>query len=1065
VEITFQQFRDELVASGLMTAEEVNAALARLPSDEKPHNGKELAKALVRARRLTKFQAQAVYQGKTRGLVLGSYVILDRLGEGGQGQVYKAWHKTMSRVVALKILPSSARESPEVMRRFRREVKAIARLFHPKIVTAFDAGEAEGVPFLAMEFVDGMDLSTLVRRQGRLPVEKALDYILQAAAGLEYAHGDGVVHRDIKPANLLLDRFGTVKVLDMGLARLHEATSPFDSTRESEFTDTGRAMGTVDYMPPEQALDAKRADERSDIYSLGCTFYYLLTGHAIYQEGTLTQKVIAHREQAVPSLRAERPDVPESLDAAFQRMVAKRPEDRFGSVSEVIAALRQSAASTEAAPTPSSAFSASSESRASAATATYLPKVDIKAEETASEHAMQLTLPVITPLEAVKGREVPPLSRRMIAGLFLGVACLVVLTFALVLTMRSPGGTSSDEVDEPWPTPQVIGRETGAAQPAERPIESAAAIDPSLTHQPTNAPPLAVAPFDAKEAREHQQAWADHLGVPVETTNSIGMQMVLIPPGMFLMGVHEPTVSLAKAFKVPSYFFDSEKPLHRVRITKPIYFGACEVTVGQFRQFVTDSGYNTEAERSGTGGEAYDPKRRKFMPQPELTWKNPGFPQTDSCPVVQISWNDAVVFFEWLSRKEEQRYRLPTEAEWEYACRAGTTTRFYFGDDPKNLHQFGNVLDASARQELPEPRIAASDGYGFTSPVGSFGPNGFGLYDMHGNVWEWCSDWLDFDSPYYPVSATDDPQGPASGRHRALRSGTWYNGPHNCRSASRFSGPPDTHNYVTGFRAVRIPHTGAPIEQEVELQDGVKLTMVLIPAGSFTMGSPDSDPDARDDEKPQHEVNITKPFYLGKYEVTQQQWEAIMGNNPSRFKQLDDPVENVSWEDCQRFIAKLNEKCSGADFYLPTEAQWEYACRAGTTTRFSFGDDAAAFEDYAWFGSNAGGRTKPIGLKKPNPWGLYDMHGNVCEWCADWYDEKYYSVSPKNDPKGPVGPPPGPYAFRVVRGEGYQDPTSAGGVYRSPIGGPQCLRSARRNRHVSDFRVDTWGFRVARACE
>jgi formylglycine-generating enzyme required for sulfatase activity len=207
-----------------------------------------------------------------------------------------------------------------------------------------------------------------------------------------------------------------------------------------------------------------------------------------------------------------------------------------------------------------------------------------------------------------------------------------------------------------------------------------------------------------------------------------------------------------------------------------------------------------------------------------------------------------------------------------------------------------------------------------------------------------------------------------------------------------------------------------PEELLVDLGGGVKLDLVLIPAGSFTMGSPDSDSSAFFDERPQHQVRITRPFYMAKYLVTQEQWEAVMGSNPSRFKGASNPVENVSWDQCRQFLEKLNAKSppAGGKFQLPTEAQWEYACRAGSNRHYCFGDDPSLLDQYAWYAGNSGGATHAVGTKKPNAWGLYDMHGNLWEWCADWYDGGYYARSPADDPQGPREG-----TCRVIRGGGW----------------------------------------------
>jgi formylglycine-generating enzyme required for sulfatase activity len=250
---------------------------------------------------------------------------------------------------------------------------------------------------------------------------------------------------------------------------------------------------------------------------------------------------------------------------------------------------------------------------------------------------------------------------------------------------------------------------------------------------------------------------------------------------------------------------------------------------------------------------------------------------------------------------------------------------------------------------------------------------------------------------------------------------------------------------ATKQAAIEAKH--APKEVSVDLANGIKLELLLIPAGEFMMGSPESETSRLVMDKPQHRVRITKPFFLGKFPVTQQQWESVMGHNPSLLKSPKHPVVNVSWYDCEGFFKKLNVKVGGATFQLPTEAQWEYACRAGTKTRFPFGNDESKLGDYAWYGHNADGVTHPVGGKKPNAWGLYDMHGNASQWCADWYDESYYAKSITNDPPGAATG-----FHRCIRG---------GDISRVA----SLCRSSTRNAGQPALREEFLGVRVARVAE
>jgi len=217
------------------------------------------------------------------------------------------------------------------------------------------------------------------------------------------------------------------------------------------------------------------------------------------------------------------------------------------------------------------------------------------------------------------------------------------------------------------------------------------------------------------------------------------------------------------------------------------------------------------------------------------------------------------------------------------------------------------------------------------------------------------------------------------------------------QQARKAAADDDQHGIVPTSAAG--PEKRLPPLMVLDLGGGVKMELVLIRPGSFQMG----DPSGADDAKPVHKVTITQPFYLGKYKVTQQQWQAVMGSNPSYFKGPGNPVDSVGWEDCKLFLKKLGEKCGGSEkFNLPTEAQWEYACRAGSTTKYCYGDEEARLAEYAWFNDNSAGRTHPAGEKKPSAWGLYDVHGSLFDWCADWYGGDYYKSSPASDPTGPA---------------------------------------------------------------
>ncbi|MCA9089219.1 MAG: SUMF1/EgtB/PvdO family nonheme iron enzyme [Planctomycetaceae bacterium] len=640
---------------------------------------------------------------------------------------------------------------------------------------------------------------------------------------------------------------------------------------------------------------------------------------------------------------------------------------------------------------------------------------------------------------------------------------------------------------------------------------------------PANAPAPAVAPFDAEQAIAHQEAWAKYLGVPVEYENSIGMKFRLIPPGEFLMGKTPSDVETGVRSAGDDLSWreraQAEGPQHKVILTQPIYVSTTEVTQSHYEQVMElNPAYFSAGQEGGDLVADLD---------------------CGKLPVEMVSWNDAGKFCDRLSLRNQltpfytqpdsgsasihgSGYRLPTEAEWEWACGAGTTTRFWPGNSAEELSAtawFNSNSDA-------HPHC-----------VGELKPNPFGLADMHGNVWEWVQDSWDptFYASFSGSSAIDPIHSPEAGLPQVIRGGNWNNSYDSCHVAHRtFHQPTDRHGNI-GFRVVlpvdavrrRItqePETGswhgwpadapapaiapfgaaqAKAHQEawakylgvpVEYENSLGMKFRLMPPGEFQMGSTPEEieaalnhasEDARwletvNSEGPQHKVVLTKPVYVGVTEVTQAQYEQVMGTNPSYFTATGEgkeavagletgnhPVEMVSWNDAAEFCTKLSQQEKLKPFYfrsgetvtpldetgyrLPTEAEWEYTCRAGTTTQFWSGDADQNLLQAAWFGNNSGGRTHSAGELRANPFGLFDTHGNVFEWVQDSYDPVYYVKFQENAAVDPIVPISAD-SERVNRGGDW--------LYQ-----PSHCRSMNRNVNVPTLRYNGMGFRVVLVAE
>lgn len=339
---SLKQVLDRLLESGLISEQQFRELSERKNPDDTVPSLMGVTRRLVENGVLTQFQAGQISDGNPERLVIDEYVLVDLLGSGGMGEVCLARHRIMQREVAIKLLVPRSAESAESVERFKREARAAARLSHPNVVTALDAGVYNNQYYLVMEYVKGQSLGDIVKTQGAVRLDRALDFTIQAGQGIEYAHRQGVIHRDIKPSNLLLSDDGTVKVTDLGLSRLLQPDEKVtEATVDGDgLTSSGMIMGTVDFMAPEQALTPRDADERSDIYGLGCTLYLLATGGAVFAGETPMARLIAHRETPVPKITDVLPNAPRSLNRVLRRMLTKDPDNRYQTIGDALRDLR-----------------------------------------------------------------------------------------------------------------------------------------------------------------------------------------------------------------------------------------------------------------------------------------------------------------------------------------------------------------------------------------------------------------------------------------------------------------------------------------------------------------------------------------------------------------------------------------------------------------------------------------------------------------------------------------------------------------------------------------------------
>jgi serine/threonine protein kinase/formylglycine-generating enzyme required for sulfatase activity len=759
------------------------------------------------------------------------YEMLRELGRGGMGVVYLAQNTLMGRPEVLKVVGSHLISRPGVLDRFLREIRAAAKLHHPNIVTAYSALRMGDSLVLTMEYVEGLDLSKMVKAKGPLPVTHACNFIYQAARGLQHAHERGMVHRDIKPANLIVARNGkraVVKVLDFGLAKV-----AIEDAGDHGLTREGQMLGTPDYIAPEQIRNAQAADIRADIYSLGCTLYYLLTGAAPFRGDNLWDLYQAHFSMDATPLNLARPEVPVELAALVGKMMAKDRDRRFQTPDEVAQALEPlfregvSSGSREISVAGPSVLAGASvvepgrgptvleggtQFEVRPSQSGTIAEAPLASSAGSAVIDSPFTILVTEDFGELRSGSVGSKSRVGTGGRALVVAtvagALGVAVLGAILAigvkngsmdiMNAEGGPSvkaaggSQRKDEARKTPAAreaiekkalppagndltasiasnSSREAGGTAPAKSSSVSPPVAAKSPTVPPTVVPVVSKPSEASKAVNDVAKVAQGREGKPPVSTNMIGMKFALIPEGSFLMGSADPNGPV------------EERPQHKVTISTPFYLGLTEVTQAQYSLVMGTNPSHFSA--TGAGKEVVA-----------------GRP-TGDYPVEQVSWLDAVEFCNKLSWRDRLPlyyrmrgeavdvpngkglgYRLPTEAEWEYVFREARP-----GPLPPG-------------EPLVEYGWFSVNSNGSTHPVGTKRPNALGLYDLHGNVFEWCSD--QYSIEYYKNAPEVDPLGPVGMSTRIAR-GTGWRSRQRFNLTTRMPTVPTVRHWQLGFRVAR----------------------------------------------------------------------------------------------------------------------------------------------------------------------------------------------------------------------------------------------------------------------
>ncbi len=670
---------------------------------------------------------------------LRQYEVLRLIGTGGMGEVYEGRHTNLKRSVALKVIKGLRQDDPVAYQHFLREMETAGQLDHPNLVRTYDAWENDGCLYIAQELLNGDSLQHLASNDLIIQPRQIVTAILGTARALKEIHARGFVHRDVKPDNIMWLSEESIKLIDYGLA------VPYASIG----TNTKSRAGTIGYMAPEQYGVDTAIDHRTDLYSLGRCIEYLISALPADDRSSTNTKNI------------------KQLNQLAEKLTQSDPNDRPHDANEVISEL-------EFIDSPANH------------TADQHPRTPSQLANHTSAQTNVKTAPLETQLQKPQHLSTHSgIKRLLVSTSILAIVVLSVLGAYQLITHRDsetiirlvnqkPGDIISLSDEEGTQRSIELGDSTEfPISPGKYVVSLENSTDREIT--PRNFTITTQAEFTLRVEESDRHATAvEPATASLLATTSPPLELVDIPVGQFVMGS---VVGDDHAEKI-------EKPQRSIQIKMPFRMSAREITVGQFRKFTEATGYITDAESSEAGGWKHTPTSSFGSRRSEFIWKTPGYPVTDALPVTMVSHNDATAYCEWLSEKDGVSYRLPTEAEWEYACRAGSQSIFAFDIDALNAY----VWYGSNAGRKP-------------NPVGTKTPNAWGLWDMNGNVREWCLDW--YDPRAYEFTYADFPAGPPDGDVRVARGGCFINGEKTLRASSRQYVAPDIGLSTQGFRIVQ----------------------------------------------------------------------------------------------------------------------------------------------------------------------------------------------------------------------------------------------------------------------